>query len=192
VTEQNLKNDALNNSFTFKPERDEIESAKQGDQNAMHSLYMKYSSAMLNTSYRILNQREDAEDVLQESFIKAFKHLDQFKYQSTFGAWLKRIVVNLSIDELKRKKGIVFESEINDETHSTTSMDWGDDKQKKLDLFYTALHKLPDGYRTVLSLYLLEGYDHNEISQILNIGISTSISQLSRAKKKIVQLTRSE
>ena len=123
MTEQNLKNDALNNSFTFKPERDEIESAKQGDQNAMHSLYMKYSSAMLNTSYRILNQREDAEDVLQESFIKAFKHLDQFKYQSTFGAWLKRIVVNLSIDELKRKKGIVFESEINDETHSTTSMD---------------------------------------------------------------------
>ncbi len=145
---------------------------------------------MLNTSYGILNSREDAEDVLQESFIKVFSKLHQFNYQSSFGAWFKRIVVNQSIDELRKKRNLVFD---NGETIMEISTDTNSENeivlQAKLDSIYNALHQLPDGYRTVLSLYVLEGYDHNEISEILNIGVSTSISQLSRAKKKLRLLT---
>lgn len=145
---------------------------------------------MLNTSYGILNSREDAEDVLQESFIKVFSKLHQFNYQSSFGAWFKRIVVNQSIDELRKKRDLVFD---HGENIKELSVELQVDNeillQEKLDAIYKALHLLPDGYRTVLSLYVLEGYDHEEISEILNIGVSTSISQLSRAKKKLRLLT---
>ncbi len=176
----------------IEPHKEIIEKAKQGDQNAMHRLYVLYSKALLNTAHRILNSREDAEDVLQDAFLKIFSRLEQFRYQSTFGAWVKRIVVNKSIDELKKKQrdiamienGVTFEEKI-----PTHQMDGQMELQHKLDQLYKALHNLPDGYRTVFSLYMLEGYDHNEISEILDITVSTSISQLSRAKKKLKSLT---
>ncbi len=173
--------------ITLEPKKLDIEKAKKGDQNAMYSLYENYSLAMLNTAFRILNSKEDAEDALQDSFIKAFSNLNQFNYQSTFGAWLKRIVVNHSIDQLKKKHTLDF-SENGDLKKSTVVGETNIDIQEKIDALYTALHQLPDGYRTVLSLYILEGYDHSEISEILNIEVSTSISQLSRAKKKLKSL----
>lgn len=189
---------AVNNSTIpetrkfVEPNKLVIEKAKKGDGNAMHRLYVLYSKALLNTAYRILNNREDAEDVLQDAFINVFLHIKQFNYQSTFGAWAKRIVVNKSIDALKKKNRLGYllsegsEVEIKDRP---VEMDTQLDLKSKLDILYTALHQLPDGYRTVFSLYMLEGYDHHEISEILNIGVSTSISQLSRAKKKLKSLT---
>ncbi|MFK8039456.1 MAG: RNA polymerase sigma factor [Crocinitomicaceae bacterium] len=166
----------------------DIEKAKAGDRKAIYALYQKYAGAMLNTAFRILNNRADAEDALHDCFIKAMSNLNQFNYQSTFGAWFKRIVVNHSIDALKKKRKVVFLEheevpEINDLSEVNIEIEY------QLDLLYKALHKLPDGYRTVLSLFLLEGYDHSEISEILDIGVSTSISQLSRAKKKLKSLT---
>ena len=177
--------------MTKEPHSIIIQNAQKGDDYAMHQLYLLYGKAMLNTAYRILNNREDAEDALQDAFIKMYARLDQFKYKSTFGAWLKRIVVNQSIDALKKKRAIVF---LNDEHLPVREPDslpshQENDLQEKLDGFYRSLHQLPDGYRTVLSLYLLEGYDHQEIAQILDIEVSTSISQLSRAKKKLQSLT---
>jgi RNA polymerase sigma-70 factor (ECF subfamily) len=176
----------------IEPLRPVIELAREGDEKAMHQLYGKYAKAMLNTAYRILNNAEDAEDVLQESFINVFTRLHQYKYQSSFGAWVKRIVVNRSIDALKKKQRTLVltqnegkEPEVVFETGKENNLEVKD----KLDLLYKALHALPDGYRTVFSLYMLEGYDHTEIAKILNIGVSTSISQLSRAKQKIKILT---
>jgi RNA polymerase sigma-70 factor (ECF subfamily) len=162
----------------------DIENAQSGDKDAMYNLYKNYSVAMLNVSYRILNNKEDAEDALQESFVKAFSRLNQFSFQSSFGAWIKRIVVNQSIDLLKKRRKLIFIDEeiieeIDFEIESEVNL------QEQLDALYKALHQLPDGYRTVLSLYLLEGYDHAEISEVLKIGVSTSISQLSRAKSKL-------
>lgn len=180
-----MKDDSRSNSFK-EPKQLDVERAKVGDQNAMHRLYSGYCKPMLNTSYRILNNKEDAEDALQEAFIKAFSSLHQFEYQSTFGAWFKRIVVNQSIDLLKKKKKEIFsDNEITEGTNESVEKLDENSLQHKLDLLYKALHQLPDGYRTVLSLYLLEGYDHEEISEILTIEVSTSISQLSRAKKKL-------
>jgi RNA polymerase sigma-70 factor (ECF subfamily) len=176
----------------IEPHKEVIEKAKQGDQNAMHRLYVLYSKALLNTAFRILNNREDAEDVLQDAFIKIFSRLDQFRYQSTFGAWVKRIVVNKSIDELKKKQRIIFQEENGEhlyENPPSLKLEQQNDLQNKLDQLYKAMHDLPNGYRTVFSLYMLEGYDHNEISEIMNITVSTSISQLSRAKKKLKSLT---
>lgn len=157
----------------------------------MHKLYTLYAKALLNTAYRILNNREDAEDVLQESFLKAFKHLHQFNYQSTFGAWIKRIVINRSIDLLKSNNKLTFVAESAAPVpREYPAEDVSLEQQEKLNLLYNALHQLPNGYRTVFSLYMLEGYDHKEIASILNIAESASISQLSRAKKKLRLLTQ--
>ncbi len=173
----------------IEPQKNVIEKAKRGDRSAIHHLYKTYSIAMLNVAFRILNNREDAEDAIQDCFIKVFSNLDKYDYQSTFGAWLKRIVINHSIDELKKKRTIDFNQSHKLEYEYKNEIEQKDYTSKgKLDAIYNALHQLPDGYRTVLSLYMLEGYDHNEISEILNIEVSTSISQLSRAKTKLKSL----
>lgn len=170
------------------PNRSWVLLAQKGDQHAMHQLYALYAKAMLNTAYRILNSREDAEDVLQEAFVKAFRHLNSFGFESTFGAWLKRIVINQSINHLRKRKQLVFYDQLPETIEKPTNLSISLDDKKKLDILYTALQQLPDGYRTVFSLFVLEGYDHKEIAQILNIKASTSISQLSRAKQKLRSL----
>ncbi len=136
---------------------------------------------MYNLAYRILNNREDAEDILQEAFAECFRSITTFRFESTFGAWLKKIVVNKCINQLKKKKIDIALCEtlppvINDEEEEVTY-----DTSK----IFKGIESLPDGYRIVLTLYLLEGYDHSEISQILGITESTSKSQYSRAKEKL-------
>ena len=167
-----------------------VQEASNGDSNAMDTLYSLYSRAMLNTAFRIVNTVEDAEDILQESFVKAFSNLHKFENRSSFGAWLKRIVVNKSIDLLKKKERLRFQSLTDKEEFIMEAfiLPNDDDNNDKVKEVNEALLLLPDGYRTVLSLYLLEGFDHNEISQILKINVSTSISQLSRAKKKLISI----
>jgi RNA polymerase sigma-70 factor (ECF subfamily) len=163
-----------------------VEAAKTGDPVAQHKLYDAYARAMFNTCFRILNNRQDAEDALQEAFIKAFSSLKYYRAESSFGAWLKRIVVNHAINTLKKQKMKwvdldlqAWEVPMVEDSDNTLSEGYSADDA------YNALHELPDGYRTVFSLYLLEGYDHKEISEILGISVSTSISQYNRAKKKL-------
>lgn len=139
---------------------------------------------MYNVSYRITGRQEDAEDALQEAFISAFKNLSSYRADATFGAWLKRIVVNKSINVLKRRK---HELMPDDETWDRGEIEPASDYREELtiDRVKKAIEELPDGYRAVLSLYLLEGYDHQEIAGILGITESTSKSQLNRAKGKL-------
>ncbi len=162
-----------------------VSQARKGDQYAMHQLYELYAKAMLNSAFRVLNSKEDAEDVLQESFIKAFKNLGSFEAESTFGAWLKRIVVNCSINKLRKRELLVFYETVPDYEVQQVEVNLSLNEQQLLALLRKGLSSLPSGYRTVFTLYVIEGYDHEEISQILNIGKSTSISQLSRAKQKL-------
>lgn len=139
---------------------------------------------MYNVSYRITGRQEDAEDALQEAFISAFKNLSSYRADATFGAWLKRIVVNKSINVLKRRKHELMPE---DEEWDVVETDPAGEYREELtvDRVKKAIEELPDGYRSVLSLYLLEGYDHQEIAQILGITESTSKSQLNRAKGKL-------
>ncbi len=142
---------------------------------------------MLNTSYRLVGSVETAEDILQEAFTEAFKKLDSFRYESAFGAWLKRIVVNRSINELKRLKAeLIFVEDVS--AFDNEKSDNDDNTELNVKQIKQAMKKLPDGSRTIFSLYLLEGYSHKEIAEILNISESNSKSQYLRAKRKIKEL----
>ena len=158
-----------------------IEECRKGDRKAQFRLYEQYSRAMFNLAHRILNNREDAEDILQEAFVECFRNLDTFRFESTFGAWLKKITINKCINHLKKKKIDLTLCEtlpaISAEDEEEIIYDTG--------RIFKGIELLPDGYRIILTLYLLEGYDHSEISQILGISESTSKSQYSRAKEKL-------
>ena len=144
---------------------------------------------MYNTALRIVNKAADAEDILQDSFTDAFMQLSSFENKSTFGAWLKQIVVFKSIGFLKRQRMSFVDMETVADLPEENEID-------EAGIWYTVemirqtMQKLPDGYRTVLSLYLFEGYDHEEISEILGVAQSTVRTQYIRAKQKLLQLLK--
>jgi len=170
--------------------REIIELSKTGNPRAQYQLYKLYSKAMFNICVRMLNSIEEAEDLLQESFTDAFMKLNSFRYESSFGAWLKRIVINKCINAINKKKiDLVFPDQPVEPDTRVEEVDYSG-----IDLDVQRIHhavgKLPDGYRVIFSLYALEGYDHGEISQIMNISESTSKSQYLRAKQKIKELLK--
>ena len=168
-----------------------IRQCLQGNGSAYQRIYKLYSRSMYNVGYRIVNNPDEAEDVLQEAFISAFKSLENYRGDSTFGAWLKRIVVNKALNQVSKRK---FERIPEDDR-----WDVGEEVQKDefehfpftVDKVKRAIELLPDGYRMVLSLYLLEGYDHQEIAEIMKITESTSKSQFNRSKKKLKEILQS-
>jgi len=172
--------------------RDElVERCKNGDAQSYEALYRQYSKAMYNTSLRIVNNTADAEDVLQEAFLDAFRSLHDFHYRSTFGAWLKKIVINKSINVLRTRKVNLVDMETTD-LHSVSDEETINEEeiQYRVEEVKKTIRKLPDGYRTVLSLYLLEGYDHEEISHILGISHNTVRTQYVRAKQKLLSIIK--
>jgi RNA polymerase sigma factor (sigma-70 family) len=165
-----------------------ILSCMKGDVRAQYQLYNLYAKAMYNICFRMTACREEAEDMLQESFSYAFGKLGSFRFESAFGAWLKRIVVNTCINHLKKKKvDLVFTEYMNDPPPEDEFIDY-EEITFQVEKVRRALEKLPEGYRVVFSLYLLEGYDHKEISEILGITESTSKSQFLRAKQKMKEI----
>ncbi len=151
-----------------------------GNPVAQREIYNLYIKAMFNTALRIVGDREEAEDVMQESFLDGFMKIGMFRGESTFGTWLKSIVVNKSIAKLRSRK-VVLE-EIDDNIESTFNDDVEDDFEEKMETIERikkAIGSLPNGFRLVLSLYLFEGYDHQEIGNILGI------SEVSIYKRKI-------
>jgi RNA polymerase sigma-70 factor (ECF subfamily) len=167
--------------------RDIIELSKAGNQKAQYQLYKLYAKAMYNVCYRMMNNQAEAEDLLQDSFTEAFLKLNTFRYESAFGAWLKRIVINKCINHLKKRRAELVFTENLPETNSETDPDI-DQQFLEVKRIYNAMESLPEGYRIIFSLYLLEGYDHSEIAQIMGITESTSKSQFSRAKQKIKEI----
>lgn len=164
-----------------------VEACKRGDRKAQYELYRLYSKSMFNVCMRILNHMGEAEDVLQEAFLDAFQKIHDFRQTSTFGAWLKQIVINRAINQLRQRKLEWVDVEEADSVGEEVSIpqeetDW------EMERVRLGIQQLPDGFRTVLSLYLLEGYDHEEIASILNISESTSRTQYMRAKRKLVEL----
>ena len=144
---------------------------------------------MFNTTYRIVGNYAEAEDIMQEAFLKAFQNLNKYKGEVSFGAWLKKIVVNHSLDLLRKRKIEFVPLEDEPDYIQSEEKDdrWEIDDAIRVREIIEEINKLPEGYRIVLSLYLLEGYDHEEISEILKISQSTSRSQFMRAKKKLIQ-----
>ncbi len=142
---------------------------------------------MFNIALRIVNDHAEAADVLQEAFVDAFKRLADFRQETTFGLWMKQIVVNKSISQLrKRKIELVAIDDVDVEAIPDTDACDDEEIMYQAQQVKHAIQLLPDGYRIVLSLYLLEGYDHDEISHILKISVNTSRTQFMRAKRKLI------
>ncbi len=162
-----------------------ITRCRNGEPGAARELYEKYAKAMYHICLRMMNNVHDAEDMLQEAFCQVFKNLDSFRGESTLGAWIKRIVVNKCLNQLKRKVPLWVDAEAEqleqaeeeplDEHHYTYTVE----KVKE------AIRRLPDGYRVVLSLYLFDGYSHRQIADSLGITESTAKTQYLRAKRKV-------
>jgi RNA polymerase sigma factor (sigma-70 family) len=165
-----------------------IERCRAGERYASKQLYEQYAKAMYNVSYRIVRDEDDAHDILQEAFISAFHNLHTYRAESAFGAWLKRIVINKAINFIRKKREIPLSE--NEEFDLAEDGLESEPDQLSVDKVKRAINLLPDGYRLVLSLYLLEGYDHKEIAGILNITESTSKSQFNRAKKKVKEIMK--
>lgn len=161
-----------------------VEKCKANDRQAQLKLYRQYCDGMFGVAMRFLKNADDAEDVLQESFIKAFQRIHQFKGEVTFGAWLKRIVVNGCIDFLKSKHQRTEELDEN-YMHVAEEDDWSVEESISLEQVKTAIEELPGKYRYVVQLFLVEGYDHSEISQILGISDTASRTRLLRGKAQL-------
>lgn len=138
----------------------------------------------------MMNNAEDARDMLQEGFVDAFRRLESFRFESTFGAWLKKIVINKCINALEKRKITWVDEEISDETFPLSETETSNEAELQLSVerVKKAMNLLPEGARVIFSLYLLEGYDHSEISEILHISESTSKTQFMRARQMVKEM----
>ena len=164
-----------------------IRRCEKGDRSAQFAVYKQYYKAMYNTAFRIVNDSFEAEDIMQESFLAAFTKLDSFSGSVTFGAWLKRIVINNSLSALKKNKKFdtvplekVDLKEIDEESENYSMLNPKDILNK--------VSKLKNNYKVALTLNLIEGYDYQEIAQIMDISYENSRTTISRAKNKLRQL----
>ena len=167
-----------------------IASCLKGNRLAQQRLYTSYCDAMYNVAYRMLGNIAEAEDALQEAFIDVFSKLDTFREESSLGAWIKRIVINHCLNVFKKRKLQV--EELNEKYSDVPDEDFDDDEnvQYEVSRVKSAIMKLPDGYRQVLTLYLIDGYDHAEIANIMGIQETGSKSQFSRAKAKLREILK--
>lgn len=170
---------------------DILDRCRNGEQKAYYEIYKLYSKAMFNICFRIVGSQEMAEDVLQEAFVNAFQNLRSFQGKSSFGAWLKRIVVNKAISYLRKNQLEMVMMDDNMEVADSEGIN-EDELVLKIESVREAVQRLPNGFRVVFSLYLLEGYDHKEIAEILEISESTSKTQYNRAKKKLKEILKEE
>lgn len=169
--------------------QDLIQSCRKNNQAAQLNIYKLYYKAMFNTSLRIVNNTADAEDIMQESFLEAFRKISSYKSEGSFGSWLKRIVINKSLDFIKKKQSRIslgqkileMEEVRNEDENEHNAIDLQMEEVK------SAMQKIPENYRIILSLFLMEGYDHQEIAQILNIPYNNTRTRYSRARQRLIK-----
>lgn len=161
---------------------------RKGDVRAFRELYEAYSRAMYNICLRMTGHAADAEDVLQEAFVQVFRNLDKLTSDSSLTAWIKRIVVNHCLSYLRKKK-VYFEEVGELDAAEESKVDEGA-YALTVSAVKEAISQLPDGYRTVLNLYIFEEYSHREIAEMLGITESTVKTQFMRAKEKVRQLVK--
>jgi len=154
---------------------------KRGDAKAQYQLYKLYSKAMYNVAIRMTGEKESAEDILQDSFVKAFSEIHKLNNENAFGGWLKRIVINRCIDEIRKRKYTLKDMEILTEQHVEIAEEV--DEAVDPEMVHQLIKKLPDGAREILVLHALEGMKHAEIAEKLQISESTSKTQFFRAKQ---------
>ena len=163
-----------------------LNGCKQNNSHAQKELYLRYGGKMLVVCLRYTHHRAEAEDLLQEGFIKVFKHIHEFRNEGSFEGWIRRIMVNTALKQLQKQRPVWME-ETNEifEVHNN----WNDalDKISEKELLQR-IGNLPVGYKIVFNLYVLEGYSHAEIAALLKIKESTSRSQLVKARMMLQKI----
>ena len=167
-----------------------IDACKTGDRKAQFEIYKRYYKAMYNTSLRIVNDTAEAEDIMQESFLDAFQRLGSYTGEGSFGSWLKRIVINRSLDYLRKLKDTISLDETELNIPDIMEENREEEIRFQVEEIKRAISHLPEEYRVVLTLFLLEGYDHEEISQVLHISNQLSRTRYSRARQKLLGLLK--
>lgn len=169
-----------------------VEGCKKGKRFAFSAMYEKYAAVMLGVCFRYAKSRMEAEDVLQEGFVKVFQKISSFENRGSFEGWLKRLMVNTAINHYKanlkhrtqeidlNSNAVLKNKEIDEETIEMEHMIPSSEIMKML-------QNLPDGYRFVFNMYVLEGLKHDEIAHELNISVNTSKSQLFKARRWLRQ-----
>ena len=167
-----------------------IKKCLRSDKKAQMQLYDMYCKAMFYVAYKYLNNEEEAKDVTQEGFLNAFFKLDSYKKDTNFGAWLKKIIINKCLDALKKRslKTVFIDDQF---LEIVDDSNWFFDVKIKKEEILQAVEKLSEKHRIVVTLYLLEGYDHVEISSIINIPVKTSRVRLRRARLQLQVLLKS-
>ncbi len=159
----------------------------------LKSWYEKYAKSVFNTCLRVVNDREIAKDMVQESFIKAYNKIELFNEDlASPRTWLRSIAVNNCINHINKHSRILYSEQVGSISIPTYELPEDENRKNRIDQIKRSLGELPHGYRIVLSLYLFEGYDHREIAEILEISESTSKSQYSRAKRKLIEIMNSK
>ena len=169
-----------------------IKLCKKGDRKAQTHLYAVFYKKVYNSCYRILRNQYEAEDAMQESFVKTFSQLDKYGGEMPFEAWILRIAINTAIDKLRENQPEWVDY---DEKHFHGMADEDETEEWELTLEKTkqikaAIERLPDAARVIINLYLIEGYDHEEISEILNISSGNVRIQYMRAKQKLIEMLK--
>lgn len=180
-----------------------IKGCRNKSEKARKALYQMYSEAMRGICRRYTSNVSDAEDIMQEGFIKVFKHIKQFRGQGSLGGWIKRIMINTAISILRKKSKLVFSNDFDNLNFSASTTDnykvepdinpqnvkaTIESAELSRKEILEAVQLLPDGYRTVFNLYAIENYKHREIAEMLGIDTNTSKSQLARARKHLQNL----
>ncbi len=168
-----------------------IQRCKKGDRKAQNELYKLFAAAMYNVCRRMMGDEDDAKDVLQDTFIDAFTKLDSLQNELIFPAWLKKIAVNNCINAIRKKKHELSDIDEHGDVAEIVENDV-DYTNYKAEKILKAMDQISEGCRVVANLYLFEGYDHKEISQILSISESASKAQYSKAKSKIRKILNLE
>lgn len=163
-----------------------IADCKKGEQKAQLEIYKLYSKAMYNSALRILKNQADAEDVMQDSFLDAFTRIHLYREEGSFGGWIKRIVINNAMDFLRKQKP----SDEIEERHMVLTDEQADciENDCRLEDINEAMKRIKTEYRVILSLYLFEGYDHEEIASIQNITYGLSRTRYSRARQSLLKV----
>lgn len=165
-------------------EQNILKACQQNDRKAQFALYQLYKGKMLGLCRRYAISNAEAEDILQEAFIKVFKNINKIQKNESLGGWIRNIVVNTAIDFYRKSRYQTFEVQYEDALEKPDNDFFILEKLTNEEIINT-MQQLPNGYRMVLNLYVIEGYSHDEIAKMLNISVGTSKSQLSRAKEQL-------
>ena len=169
-----------------------IAGCKNGDAHAQKQLYERYKGKMMGVCLRYASNRAEAHDIFQEGFIKVFRDLHQYQPVGAFGAWIRRVMINTALKHIRREKRHLFTPiEVSDieDTYQTNEDVFSSFREKAL---LKMVQQLPEGYRMVFNLYVIEGYSHKEIAEQLEVSLSTSKTQLRKAKGALRKMIEKE